>query len=89
MPPVYNLILNELQGSIRLSIRGAAHELTKYHNVSQPEADILTLTAAVYAVDALADLPTLTLAELHLAIRASVENEYADALAKVEESKTL
>lgn len=82
-----NLILNELQGAIRLCIRGAAHELTENHNVSQPEADILTLTAVVCEVDALADLPTLTLSDVTIAIRASVENEHADALAGAEESK--
>ena len=89
MPPVYTLILNELQGAIRLAIRGAAHELTENHNVSQPEADILTLTAVVCEIDALADLPTLTLSDITIAIRASVENEHADALAKAEVSKIL
>ncbi len=81
MPPVYNLILNELQGAIRLSIRGAAHELTEYHDIPQPEADILTLNAVVSTIDALADLPTLILSQTIEAIRVSVENERADALA--------
>ncbi|KKL17047.1 hypothetical protein LCGC14_2489430 [marine sediment metagenome] len=81
-----NYILNELQGAIRLAIRGAAQELTENHNVTQPEADILALTAAVCAVDALADLPTLTLREVLHAIRVSIENEHADALATEEEA---
>ena len=80
MPPVYSLVLNELQGAVRLAIRGAAHELTENHNISQPEADILTLTAVVCEVDALANLPTLTLGDVIIAIRTSVENEHADAL---------
>lgn len=86
--PVYQLILNELQGAVRLLIRGAAHELTEHHDVSQPGADILTLTAVICEVDALADLPTLTLSEVTNAIRVSIENEHADALANAEESKT-
>ena len=87
MPPIYNHILNELQGAVRLSIRGAAYELTEYHNVPQPEADIIALTVVMYAVDAIGDLPTLTLGEVINAIRASVEHEHANALAGAEESK--
>lgn len=82
MPPIYQLILNELQGAIRLAIRGAAYELIEHHNVPQPEADILTLTAVICAVDALADLPTLILSEVLSTIRVSVENERDDALKK-------
>jgi hypothetical protein len=90
MLPIYNHILNELQGAVRLCIRGAAHELTEYHNVPQPEADILTLTAVVGAIDMIADLPTLTVGEVLNAIRISVESEHADALKKAEEvNKTL
>ncbi|KKK87061.1 hypothetical protein LCGC14_2757030 [marine sediment metagenome] len=89
MPLPHHLVLNELQGAVRLAIRGAAHELTEYLNISQPEADILTLTAVICEVDALADLPTLTLSDITIAIRASVENEHADALAKAEVSKIL
>ncbi len=84
-PPIYQLILNELQGAIRLAIRGAAHELTEYHNVTQPEADVLTLNAAVCVIDGLADLPTLTLNNVLLAIRTAIENEHADAIAAMEE----
>ena len=83
--PIYQLILNELQGAVRLAIRGAAHELTENHNVTQPEADVLTLNAAVCAIDGLADLPTLTIDSVFVAIRTSVENEHADALAASEE----
>ena len=75
-----NFITIELQGAIRLAIRGAAHELTEYHNVPQPEADIITLTAAMCAVDSMTDLPALTFSEMILAIRTAVENEHADAL---------
>ncbi len=82
MPPVYQHVLNELQGAIRLSIQGAAHELTENLNVSQPEADVLTLTAAFCEVDALADLPTLVMSDVIIAIRAAIEKEHADELAK-------
>ena len=88
-PTVHNLILNELQGAVRLLIRGAAHELTEYHNIPQPEADILTLTAVVYEIDALADLPTLTLSDVITTIRTSIKNEHADALAKAEKSRII
>ncbi len=88
MPPVYNLILNELQGAVRLLIRGAAHELIENHNVPQPEADILTLTAVFCEIDSLADLPTLVLSDVITAIRVSVENERTDALEEAKVSKT-
>lgn len=89
-PTVHHLILNELQGAIRLAIRGVAYELTEYHNITQPEADIISLTTVVREVVELADLPTLILHEMLIAIRISVENEHTDALAKTEkEGKTL
>ena len=88
MPPSYNYILNELQGAVRLAIRGTAYELTEYHNVSQPEADIIALRSVVREIDAIADLPTLVFHEVLSAIRASVEHEHDDALTKAEESTT-
>ncbi len=88
-PPIYQHVLNELQGAIRLSVQGAAHELTENHDVPQPKADILTITAAFCEIDALADLPTLVLSDVIIAIKAAIENEHADALAKAtKESET-
>ena len=78
MTPVYQHILNELQGAVRLAVRGAARELTQLHNVPSKEVDILTLNAVVCEVDSLADLPTLTFSDMIIAIRASVENEHAE-----------
>ena len=68
--------LNDLRGAVRLSFAGTAHVLTEYHDVPQPEADILALTAILDEIDAIADLPTLTLSDAIIAIRASVENTY-------------
>ena len=68
--------LNDLRGAVRLSFAGTVHVLTEYHDVSQPEADILALTAILNEIDAIADLPTLSLSDTIIAIRASVENTY-------------
>ena len=68
--------LNDLCGAVRLSFAGTVHVLTEYYDVPQPEADILALTAILNEIDAIADLPTLTLSDAIIAIRASVEDTY-------------
>lgn len=84
MPPAYNLTLNELQGAVRLLIRGTAYELTEHHDVPQPKADVMILHALFGELDNQADLPTMLVGPVLDAIRASVENEHANALAAME-----
>ena len=78
-------VLRNLHGALKLLIRGAAQELTEQCNVSQPKADIKVLHALVSELDAQADLPTMLVGPVLDAIRVSVENVHADALATMKE----
>ncbi len=82
--PLYHHVLNELRGGIRLLIRGAAYELVEHHNISQPEADVKVLHILVCELDAQADLPTMLFGPVLDAIRAAIENDWADAMAEAE-----
>ena len=82
-----NIVLTQLHGSISLTIRGAAAELTEKVGVSQPQADVLVLQAVFNELDAQADLPTMLVGPVLDAIRVSIESEYYTALdAMVEET---
>jgi len=85
-PKLYQHVLNELRGSVRLAIRGAANELTECHNISLCAADELVLKSAMLEIDELANLPTLTMSDVMIAIRASVRDLHADIVMENKES---
>lgn len=80
--PQYYEVIRDLHFAIRLLTRGAANELTELHRIPQPEADVKVLQALACELDTQANLPTLIFSPLLDAIRVSIENDYADALAE-------
>ena len=77
----YHESVSHYKSAIKLLTVGAAHELVETYNLSVPEADIIILQALFSSLDDTANIPTMLFGPVMHAIRAAIEDDWADQVA--------